>query len=156
VASWVALLLLAGCGADLAASLPGVYVLDRDAYRRVALERRRSAQGGLAEGVSGPARRALEARLAQEAGEEAASVRIRLELHAGGTFEVVYRYGDEQGHGRGAWEVVEGEVRLTTSEADGRPLAQPFEVTAEVAPGGLVLRGPRVPVPMPLLRAATP
>ena len=147
---------LAACGQGLRERLPGVYVLDRETYRREALERLREAQTTSAETLVGPARRAFERRLGEEADAQAAAVRLRLDLADDGTFRVVFRYGDEQGHGRGTWVVRDSVVRLRTTEQNGRPLAQPPDATGTLEDGRLRLEGAHVPVPMPLLRAAAP
>ena len=145
-------LLLPGCG-DPAGEVPGVYVLDRETFRREALERLRRGASAEAEGLAGPARRALETTWQQQAETEAAAIRLRLDLGSDGRFAVVYRYGDEQGHGRGSW-VLEGErLLLRTEEESGRPLAKPLEAEATLGDGGMRLSGDRVPIPIPLVRA---
>lgn len=144
---------LAACG-DPAEGVPGVYVLDRETFRREALERLRRGASAEAEGLAGPGRRALEATWQRQAESEAAAIRLRLDLGADGRFAVVYRYGDEQGHGRGSWTLEDERLLLRTDEESGRPLPTPLEAEATLDGAGLRLAGDRVPIPIPLLKAA--
>lgn len=143
---------LAGCG-DPTGDIPGVYVLDRETFRREALERLRRGASAEAEGLAGPARRALETTWQQQAEAEAAAIRLRLDLGADGRFAVVYRYGDEQGHGRGSWALQGDRLLLRTEEESGRPLPKPLEAEAALDDSGMRLSGDRVPIPIPLVRA---